>query len=369
MFKTFFYLVLILSTLQSNDKAHTFEQNEVCKTCHPLIYDEFTASVHHNAATFKDPIHNAVWARHPQNLKENRYACGKCHSPAADDLDAMITKGQSAMPDAKNPTHREGIACAYCHRIQAIKPHVRSNTNIINETPRNYYGTRQSNGSPFHTIDTESNSHILNGNVCIGCHSHKMNSHGINVCSTNSRNEMDATNCVSCHMPKVKGSISTLTTTKKHAYHGFPGTHKDAELLADYIGLEMTPRAEGFSITIINRASHALLLHPMRMAVLKTTVVRDGQPIPLKDEVFIRIIGRDGKPAMPWAADTTLKDTMIQHLETRKVAYDFTLKTGDRVEAVLGYYLVNPKAVESLGLEQYEPATKFYILKERHFTK
>ena len=111
------------------------------------------------------------------------------------------------------------------------------------------------------------------------------------------------------------------------------------------------------------------MLHPMRMVVLKTTVLRDGQTIPLKDEIFVRVIGKDGKPAMPWAADTTLKDTMIQHLETRKVAYDFVLKTGDSVEAVLGYYLVNPQAVENLGLEQYEPATKFYILKERRFTK
>ena len=367
MIKPFFYLLLILGTMQSNDKTHTFEKNEACKECHPLIYNEFSSSVHHNTVSFKDPIHHAVWAKHPQNRKEKRYACGKCHTPAADNLDAMIAPGKSAMPDQTNPTHNEGVACAYCHRIQSIKPHAMSNTNIINETPRNYYGTRQSKGSPFHAIDTESNAHILNGNVCIGCHSHKMNRHGLNVCSTNNRNEMDDTNCVTCHMPKVEGSVSTLNETKKHAYHGFPGSHNGADMLAEYIGLDISRDNKGFTVTITNHASHALMLHPMRTVVLKTTVIRDGKRVPMKDEFFVRVIGKEGKPAMPWAADTTLKDTMIQHLEKRNIVYDFALKQGDRVETVLGYFLVNPKALKTLGLEQDETAKRFYLLKKRLF--
>lgn len=367
MIKAFLSFSLILGALAANDKAHTFEKNEVCKACHPLIYREFTESVHHHTVTFKDPIHGAVWAKHPQNLKKKQYGCGKCHTPAADNLDAMITPGESALPDTKNPTHHEGIACAYCHRIQAIEHHARSNTNIINPKSKHYYGTRKSEGSPFHAIDTDSNEHILNGNVCIGCHSHKMNKHGLNVCSTNIRNEMDEANCVSCHMPQVEGSVSSLAETKQHAYHGFPGAHKDAAMLASHIDLDLEKSSKNFTLSVTNRASHALMLHPMRMVVLKTAVLRNGKTIPMEDKVFVRVIGKEGKPAMPWAADTTLKDTMIQHFETRKVVYDFELKKGDEVEAVLGFYLVNPKAIKPLGLETYEPANAFNILKKERF--
>ena len=51
-------------------------------------------------------------------------------------------------------------------------------------------------------------------NVYIGCHSHKKNKYNINVCSTNIDNELDSANCVSCHMPKVKGSVSNMHETK-----------------------------------------------------------------------------------------------------------------------------------------------------------
>lgn len=37
----------------------------------------------------------------------------------------------------------------------------------------------------------------------------------------------------------------------------------------------------------------------------------------------IRVIGHEGKPAMPWKASTTLEDTMIQANEKRVVKYDF----------------------------------------------
>lgn len=359
-------LPLFLLALWGNDQAHTFESSETCKSCHPVIYDEFQSSIHRQAAPFADPIHNAVWDKHPDKTA-GRYSCGKCHTPAADNLDAMMTKGETAMPDAANKSHAEGISCAYCHRIQSIESHPESNTNVINKKAHHYYGTRGSEGSPFHTIDTDSNAHILNGNVCVGCHSHRMNAHGLNVCSTNSENELDDTNCVTCHMPKIKGSISSMTKTKKHAYHGFPGTHKDNDLLAAYILLDAVADETGFNVTIDNHSSHALLLHPLRMGVLKTTLIRKGTRIILPDEVFVRIIGKDGKPAMPWVADTTLKDTMIQHHEKRVVHFDKAIQPGDQIEAVLGYYLVNPKAVKELKLDNDPVATDFHILKQKTF--
>ncbi len=70
---------------------------------------------------------------------------------------------------------------------------------------------------------------------------------------------------------------------------------------------------------------------------------------------------------MPWAADTTLKDTMIQANEKRSVKYDFNLQKGDNVDVVLGYYLVNPKALKSLNLENEKVATEFHVFKKMKF--
>ncbi|MCD6173097.1 MAG: hypothetical protein J7J96_04800 [Sulfurimonas sp.] len=368
--KYFLFLALSLSYLFSNNAVHTFAPSSDCKECHTKIYDEYYTSMHANSTPQKDPIHGSVWGMHPKNLKFEQYTCGKCHTPTANNLDDMLTKGKKALPMANNETHQTGISCAYCHRIKSIELHSKpSNTNIISKQEKNYYGTLKDNiDSPYHGIITEGNEHMANGNVCIGCHSHKKNKRGLNVCSTNIKNEMDGANCVSCHMPKVEGSISELHKTKKHSFHGFAGAHFHSNMLTKYVDISLLREINDFIINIDNRTSHALLLHPLRMAVLKVSVTRKNKTIKLKDEVFVRVIGHNGKPAMPWKASKTLKDTMIQANEKRVVKYDFKLKKNDKVNVVLGWYLVNPKALKSLKLQDKKIATEFHEFKKKSFS-
>lgn len=365
----YFTLVLLLiSSILANNAVHTYAPSSDCKECHPSIYSEYFGSMHANSTPQKDPIHASVWNQHPKNLKFKQYTCGKCHTPAANNLDKMLTKGQKALPDAKNETHQAGISCAYCHRIKSIDLHKKSNTNIMTNTQTNYFGTMKEHlESPYHGIVSDGNEHLKNGNVCIGCHSHKMNKHGLNVCSTNIDNEMDGANCVSCHMPKVEGSVSLLHETPKHAFHGFAGAHYHSEMLTQYVDISILRQIKNFIINIDNQTSHALLLHPLRTAVLKVSIIRDAKTIKLKDEEFVRVIGHNGKPAMPWRASKTLKDTMIQANEKRATTYDFAIKKGDRVVVVLGWFLVNPKALKSLKLEDESIATEFIEFKKQSF--
>ncbi len=362
-------LILLAISLQANDAVHSFAPSKDCKACHTQIYNEFEGSMHANATPQKDPIHNAVWSKDPLKLQEERYACGKCHTPAANNLDKMLTQGSKAMPDMNNSTHNEAISCAYCHRIQSIEIHKQSNTNIISKNEKEYFGTLKEHiESPYHAIKTERNEHMQNGNVCIGCHSHKMNAHGLNVCSTNIANEMDGANCVSCHMPKVSGTVSNLKERKEHTFHGFAGSHYNAEMLTRYVDISLLREIDDFIVNIDNRTSHALLLHPLRTAVLKVSVTREGKTTQLKDEIFVRIIGKEGKPTMPWLAEKTLQDTMIQANEKRAVKYPFKLQKGDKVDVVLGWFLVNPKAVPMLQLEKDKTATQFNEFKKESFT-
>ena len=366
--KYFIYLAFVLTSLLANDATHKFASNSECKACHTQIYNEFKGSMHANSTPQKDPIHKAVWDKHPKNLKFEQYTCGKCHTPAANNLNEMITKGKKVLPQVDNQTQQDGISCAYCHRIESIQLHKKSNTNIISKKEKEYFGTLKEHiNSPFHGIKTKGNELMRNGNVCIGCHSHKMNKHKLNVCSTNIDNEMDKANCVSCHMPKVDGSVSDMNERKQHSFHGFAGSHFHSNMLEKYVDISLKKEKNNFTININNKTTHALLLHPLRKAVLKVNVIRGKEVIKLKDEVFIRVIGHNNKPAMPWAATTTLKDTMIQANEKRDINYDFKILKDDKVEVTLGWFLVNPKVVKKLKLENEKVATEFKEFKKEIF--
>jgi len=363
------FLLLLSSTYAyANNIVAKYAASQECQSCHTQIYNEYTGSMHANSTPQKDPIHASVWNKHPKNLKLEQYSCGKCHTPTADNLEKMLDKGKKAKPQADNETHQAGISCAYCHRIESIELHKKTNTNIMSTVPKQYFGTlEESMESPYHGTIKEENEHMKNGNVCIGCHSHKMNKFGLNVCSTNIDNELDRANCVSCHMPKVKGSVSPFKDTKEHAFHGFPGAHFNSEMLTKYVGISVLREIKSFKVNIDNQTSHAMLLHPLRLAVLKVEVVRNGKTTAFKEQFFERVIGANGKPSMPWLAKTEIRNSMIKANEKRTIEYDFSIQKGDKLNVILGWYLVNPKALKKLNLEDEKVATDFNEFKKQTF--
>jgi len=358
--------VLILAIFAIFSFGGNFAPNKDCQKCHPLIYKEYQTSQHANATIFKDPIHKAVWKKHPAKKKES-YNCAKCHTPAADNFKELVKPKNGVMPDPNNHTQEDAVACAYCHRIKEIKEGLQTNTNIISKEPKKYFGTLKDHiKSPYHKIET-TNPNFLKGNVCMGCHSHKRNKFGLNVCSTNENREIENANCVSCHMPKVEGSVSILRETKTHTFHGFAGAHAHNDKLKKYIDIEFLPKLKDFEIAVNSKVPHDLLLHPLRVAFLKVNVIRDGKKVFEKKEIFVRVFGADGKPTPPWLAREVVKDTMIKENEKRVFRYKFELQKGDKIVAVLGYKLVKPPMLKKLGLEKEEIAKKVFILKKEVF--
>ena len=344
--------------------AGNFAPNSACKECHPKIFEEYQTSQHANATIFKDPIHKAVWEKNP-NSKKGAYRCALCHTPAADNLEELIAPNGIG-PDPKNPTQNDAVACAYCHRIKDIKPGYKMNHNIISKTPKRYFGTRKEHiKSPFHEIDT-SNKNFLQGNVCMGCHSHKKNKFGLNVCSTNEKGEIENANCVKCHMPKAKGSVSVFRDTKTHAFHGFAGAHRHQNLLKKYVDIEFLPHLKGFEVAVNSKIPHAFLLHPARAAFVKVYVERDKKRVFEDTKPLVRVLGADGKPTPPWLAKEIVKDTMLKANEKRVFKYEIELKKGDKIGVVLGYRLVKPPLAKKLGIKE-EFATKPVIFKKAEF--
>jgi hypothetical protein len=340
-----------------------------CQKCHPTIVSEFQTSLHKNSSTAQDKVHKAVWEKHPLQ-KKNKYNCAKCHAP---------TKAQAN-------TH-EGITCVTCHSIKSVQAGTKSNTNIYEKEKKTFYSAQNGRenekvsyqkvstwwgdtytvGSAYHDIDYTKEI-FYTGKVCMGCHSHKKNSHKLNVCITEKEGAASKEeNCITCHMPKIKGTATTVRISDKHSFHGFAGVVTKPKMLSKYVTLAFHKTTKGFDVVVNNTAPHKLLTHPLRVVQLKTSIIRDKQKIQLQTFTFQRVIGKDSKASMPWLATEVVKDTMIQANEKRTISFKEKVMSGDKIEVTLGFYRVNPQALKDLGLQEDKELQKFTLLKTQYF--
>lgn len=326
--------------------------NDSCKQCHPKIYQEYQKSMHAKATIWKDPIHKAVWDKHPLKNKKEQYKCAKCHTPSADNLSDMLEKGKKGLPDSNNPTHTQAISCVYCHNIESVSKGKMSNTNKLQE----HRISEVYNADKHFSIQSEI---FRSGQVCMGCHSHKKNKEQLDVCVTDIGKMSQKDNCIQCHMPQMGGSET------KHSFHGFAGANANADMLSKYISLDFEKKKKAFMLSIYNASPHNLMLHPLRLTQLQVSLERDGKIHELKTHNFVRVLGKNKKPAPPWLANSIIKDTMVKAKDTRRISYIQELQKEDKIHVRLGYYLVNPKAVKKLGLQDYAKAKKFFTLKEK----
>ncbi len=367
-------LLLFISFLA----AKTPLENTTCKACHPIIFAEYQHSQHAKASIWNDPVHKAVWDKHP-NKEQGKYTCAKCHTPSDHSL-----KGGRGVPAGNTVQKDEPISCQGCHRIESIEEHVHANRNVIQAKPKYFYSAdakrkgekvifhetssffglfKKTTGSPYHDIDY-GNDLFYTGKMCLGCHDHKQNGKGFALCDLGVKQGDSNATCISCHMPQKPGTMVNLKHTATHASHDMTIHRGTLAELSRYIKLSLKPASQGFTITLHNEATHTLFAQPLRVAQLRVSIHRDGKTTVLPPRQYVRVIGTQGKPSMPWLADTVLKDTSIKALETREEHFDTVLKKGDKVEIVLGYYLVNPKVAGKLGLEG-DVSTAFRVLTKK----
>ncbi len=357
-------------------------ENAACQKCHPKIAKEYQSSMHANASIYHDSVHKAIWDMHPAK-KKGEYHCAKCHTPADHDLVEGKTTLQKNVIQMKEP-----ISCQSCHKIKRIEKHSKMNKNILTKEPKTFFTADKERkgtklvyqdkksffglfktriGSPYHDIDY-SNENFYNGQVCMGCHSHKQNGKGFEICNLDVRESNSSKEtCISCHMPQTKGSFVNQKDSKTHAFHGATALTMKPTKLSKYIELSLEKQEKGFKIFIKNLANHTLVPHPLRVSKLKVSIERAGKVIELKERTFEKIIGTEGKASPPWLATEILKDTLIKGFEKREVVYDEALQAGDIMIVEFGYHIVNPKMAKKLKLTD-EKLYKFVILKKQKFS-
>jgi len=381
----FIIFCLLLNNIYANSK---YESTNICKTCHPSIYNEFYSSSHRKSSIYNDSIHKAIWDLHP-NKKINKYTCNQCHTPSDTRIQNALQNNKKAIPKKDNIQLSEAISCLYCHNIKDVKKHKTPfDENILSDDIKTLYSVDKKNrtkkikykeeksflglvtktkGSPYHNIDY-TNNNFYTGKICMACHSHFENKKSLTICKTEySGASNEKQNCITCHMPKIKGSATTIKITKTHTFHGFAGARNSPELLAKFLDINFLQTTNGFDIIIKNKASHNYLTHPLRLALLKVKIISKDKTINLETKKFFRILGKNKKPAMPWLANVVLKNTMLKKEEKRVIKYNYKLKKTDVVNVEFGYYLVNPKLITKLNLKNSREAKKYTIVKKENF--
>ncbi|HIP02396.1 MAG TPA: hypothetical protein EYG75_02660 [Campylobacterales bacterium] len=351
-----------------------FAPNKKCIRCHLDIYIEFKHSKHRHSNILNNAAHKAMWDGNPLS-KEQKYVCATCHAPAAEDIEGLING--TAVAQEGDKSIDDGVSCAMCHRIADIHPTEKGDKYIVSDKKRVYYGTRESKQrSDYHKIKTD-NPIFKNGDVCLTCHTqHKKQKlliqkksgekycvfspvdENITKISQNTKEE----NCITCHMPQVRGSLTDRFDTPTHAYHGFSALSKKIKDAKKYIDLNLTKHSDSFEIIIHNKITHDIILHPTRLFKLK---------IYLNDKVVKTVEfqkesqDRDTKP-LAWLKDEIKYKNNILAKSKKSVKVDIVLKDEDKVRAVLGYHVMKPELAKKIGLKD-KKSTEFKILIDERF--
>lgn len=327
-----------------------------CSECHEQIYNEHTKSMHHNSTIFRDEVHKKVALA----TSKDSYECALCHMPNTPNL-SMVMKDSSKI-DENDVRNQDGVSCFYCHQIDKIHTSKLNNINFSRykegESITFYGNLPNADGSDKH--ESASNEIFKNSTVCMGCHSHKENNFGIEVC--NSKDEYNATSdCIGCHMPKKDGLVEKYNKKSRSSYatHEFLGIRSD-ELVKKATKLSLKAEASSIKLSITNKMGHSIITQPMRLKFVKTTIKRGGEVIwsnfkesPLEDkEATFAIIFEDenAQISLPAAARGFKVNNNLKANQIKEITYSVELKKGDEITSTWISYIINPNIAKKMDI-------------------
>lgn len=206
---------------------------ETCKSCHPIHYREWKASMHAYASD--DPVFLAMnELGHQETNGELGQFCVKCHAPlaVADGLTDGSPESLAALPE-----HMKGVSCYFCHNVKEVSGDNNSQVTLANDTVMR--GNIVDAVEPaVHGVATSKYMGRFNpesSQLCGGCHD-IVNDHGVHLERTYAEYKESIfahagtpsfLSCASCHMPNREGLAardpnSPVGTRDVHS-HLWPG--------------------------------------------------------------------------------------------------------------------------------------------------
>jgi len=367
-------LILIFTIFVSLLSAK-YLTNESCKECHEDIYYEYQTS-YHSKTYFNNELHRKV----ADKVSTKTYDCAVCHMPGAKNLHDLVTG--KARPSEYRVKQTDAISCFYCHQIGYVKQAHDKNINFLSKKPEGYKPSMF--GSLENADDSDKHEMLKNPiykkNVCLGCHSHKRNSHGVLIFNAMENNQ-DSTGCIKCHMPYTPGAVEK--TNKKgrdeHRSHNFAGIH-NSELIKEGVDISVSANGNNIEILLKNKMPHPLIIQASRLKYLEIVLKRDSKIIwknfktsPMEDKqgsFVIEFLDENDKfvsiPAFSY------KRGFVNNLkanEERTIKYKSpTIKKGDIINVSMYVILAKPSCQSELNLED-SALTKPILMKSITYKK
>ncbi|MCI0500661.1 MAG: hypothetical protein L0Y61_02800 [Epsilonproteobacteria bacterium] len=329
-----------------------------CAECHDAIYQEHKSSMHHLSSVHKDPFHKAV----KDKTTPEKYDCAFCHSPAAFNL--ITLKNGEDMPNHRNIEENDGVSCFYCHQITKVMEAKHQNINFYNYSggkPTFFANIIDPDMSDKH--ESQSKDIYKNSRVCMGCHSHKYNTFGVEICNTKNEPAEPQSDCIGCHMAKTSGSPVKVDKKGRSQYatHEFLGI-RSTEMVKKAVDLKLNKTKSGFTLTIKNKMGHPIILQPMRLKYAKTTITRNDKiiwtnfktsPLEDKEATFTTTYKNDaGIEVLPPQAKGFLFKNNLGTNQFKTVNYEVLLQKGDKITTQWYSMIVRPELAKELKLDE-----------------
>ncbi len=349
--------ILLLTVLTSLLSAK-YLTNKDCKECHEDIYYEYQSS-YHSKTYFNDELHRKV----ADAVSDKTYDCGVCHMPASDNLKEMKTGEKQ--PNSTSVKQTDAISCFYCHQIGYVK---QSHQRNINFPSRNVEGYKPSLFGSLKNPD-ESDKHEMSKNplykqkVCLGCHSHKRNSHDVMIFNAMENNQ-NSTECIKCHMPYTTGKVEKMNKRGRteHRSHTFIGIH-NAEMRKNALNISIATINNNIEVTLENKMPHPLIIQASRLKYLQLQLIRDNEVIwqnfkksPLEDKqgsFITEFADKNGNfVSIPAFAYKRGFVNNLKAKETRILKYTVpNIKKGDIIKGAMFVILAKPSCSDELNLQ------------------
>ncbi len=361
-----FFTLTIFSSLLSAK----YLTNESCKECHEDIYYEYQSS-YHSKTYFNDELHRKV----ANAASTKTYDCASCHMPAATNKKAL--ESGKERPSKLFEEETDAISCFYCHQIGYVKQAHKKNIIYLSKKPEGYkpamFGTlKNPDDSDKHEM---LNNPIYKKNVCLGCHSHKRNSHDVMIFDAMKDNQ-DSTECIKCHMPSINGGAEKMNKRgrEEHHSHTFAGIHS-IDMRQKALDITINTHKNTIEVTLKNKMPHPLIIQAARLKYLQLSLIRKGKTIwqnfkqsPLEDKqgtFVIQFLDKDNKPVViPSFAYKRGFVNNLQANETKVLNYKTPeIKKGDTVKASFYVLLAKPSCSEVLNLKNNKLKTPL-LMKE-----
>jgi len=362
--------LLFLFTILSPLLSAKYLTNKSCKECHEDIYYEYQSSFH-SKTYFNDELHRKV----ANAVSTKTYDCASCHMPAATNREALeLGKEQ---PSERYVEQTDAISCFYCHQIGYVKQAHQKNIIYISKKPDGYKPSMF--GSLENPDDSDKHEMLHNPiykkNVCLGCHSHKRNSHDVMIFDA-MKNNQDSTECIKCHMPLINGGAEKMNKRgrEKHHSHIFRGIH-NLSMRQEGIDISLQAKRKTIEVTLTNKMPHPLIIQASRLKYLQLKLIRKGKVIwqnfkksPLEDKQGTFIIEfKDQKGTFVAIPAFAYKRGFVNNLkpkERKTLTYNVpNIQKGDIIKASMFVILAKPSCSNVLHLKD-KSLTKPLLMKE-----